>query len=68
MDFNFTNQEIIFIYGHFKKKIKELNLIKNSPNCPIDDEDINQEIELYSSITDKIEDSCPQLTILNSYF
>ncbi|WP_061317516.1 hypothetical protein [Clostridium botulinum] len=67
MDFDFTSEEIIFIYGHFKKKIKKLKLIKNAPNCPIADESINQELELYSSITDKIEKYYPQLDKLNSY-
>jgi hypothetical protein len=67
MDFDFTSQEIIFIFGHFKKKTKELRLLKDSPNCPISHENITQDIKLYSSITDKIEKCYPQLNELNTF-
>lgn len=68
MEFDFTSQEVIFIYGHFKKQIKKLQLIKDSPNCPISSENIDQDISLYSSITDKIEKVYPQFSEINKYF
>ncbi|WP_027633346.1 hypothetical protein [Clostridium hydrogeniformans] len=67
MDFDFTSEEIIFIYGHFKKEIKKLTELKNLPNSPISHKSINVDIDLYSSITNKIEKCCPRLNKLNSY-
>lgn len=68
MEFDFTPEDIISIYGHFKKHIQKLELIKNSPNCPIADESIDQEIQIYSSITSKIKKCYPNLLKLDTYF
>jgi len=64
MHIDFTDRDILFIYGHFTKKLKELEAIKSSPDNPIHPESINQEIELYSSVTTKIEKSKPEMTKL----
>jgi hypothetical protein len=61
MAIEFSNKDILLIYGHFMKKIKELEAIKSAPNNPIDSNNIDQDIELYSSITSKIENSNPQI-------
>lgn len=66
MNIDFTEQDVIFLYGHFKKKIKELELLKATPSCPISKKNINQDIKIYSSITDKIEKVCPQLKELGN--
>ncbi|HGD0580878.1 hypothetical protein [Clostridium perfringens] len=68
MDINFSQQEILFIYGHFRKEAQKLITIKNTPGCPIDSESITREINLYSSIADKIEKVYPQFSEINSYF
>ncbi|SCJ53307.1 Uncharacterised protein [uncultured Clostridium sp.] len=68
MEIDFTTQEVLFIYGYFKKKIQKLDILKSTPNCPIADESINQEIELYSSIVDKLKQAQPNLSNLDSYF
>lgn len=64
---DFSNEDILLIYGHFGKKINELNSLKNHPNNPIHVSNINQDIKLFSSITDKIEKTYPQLREMNKY-
>lgn len=68
MEINFTDQDVLFIYGTFKKKIEKLNLLKSTPNCPIADESINQELELYSSVVNKLLEAQPKLAILEPHF
>lgn len=68
MNINFNDQDIIFIYGQFMKKIEKLNQIKSTPNCPIDHKSINQEIQLYQSVIDKILEVRPNIKKLDSYF
>lgn len=68
MEINFTDRDVLFIYGTFKKKIEKLNLLKSTPNCPIADESINQDIELYSSVVDKLLEVQPNLRNLEPYF
>lgn len=67
MNFNFSEEEILFIYGHFIKEVKKLENLKTIPNCPIDSESIMTDIKLYSSIISKLEISCPQLSKLKTY-
>lgn len=67
MEINFTNPEIIFIYGHFKKKIQELETLKITPGNPFSKTDINKDIKLYSSITNKLKEACPNLSKLDKY-
>jgi len=64
---DFSSEDILLIYGHFKKKVNELNLLKSSPNNPIHVSNINQDIKLFSSITDKIEKIYPQICEMNKY-
>lgn len=68
MNINFSDKEVIFLYGFFKKKIQKLELLKQSPNCPIDSENINCDIKLYSSIVAKLEEAQPKLSKLKPYF
>ncbi|MGE7113969.1 hypothetical protein [Lysinibacillus sp. NPDC047702] len=64
MPIDFTTEDLLLIYGHFSKKIKELELLKSMPDNPIDLGNINQDIELYSSITNKIEEERPSFLLL----
>ena len=50
MEIDFTPQELLFVYGHFKRKAQELENLKAKPNCPIAVESLNSDIKLYSSI------------------
>ena len=61
MNIDFSAQEVIFIYGHFKKQIRELENMKASPQNPISKTNINQDIKLFTAITDKIEAGHPQI-------
>lgn len=67
MSINFNEKDLLLIYGHFTKKIKELEKIKSTPGNPIDEKNINQDIELFSSITQKIEGSNPNISNLKNY-
>lgn len=67
MSLDFSNNDLLLIYGHFRKKIKELNVLKASPSNPIHKDSINQDINLFSSITDKIEKVYPQFREMDKH-
>ena len=61
MPINFSSNDLLLIFGHFSKKIKELETLKSTPGNPIDLSNIDQDIELFTSITSKIEEEYPKL-------
>lgn len=67
INIDFSDKDILLIYGHFRKKINKLNAIKNDPNNPIHISNLNEDIKLFSSITDKIESVYPKLNEMNKY-
>ncbi|MFF5994243.1 hypothetical protein AAGS61_05750 [Lysinibacillus sp. KU-BSD001] len=67
MSIDFNKHDLLLIYGHFSKKIKKLELLKSMPDNPIDLESINQEIELFTSITSKIEEEHPSFLELKAH-
>ncbi len=67
MSINFNKYDLLLIHGHFTKKIKKLELLKTTPNNPIDLSSINQEIELFTSITSKIEEEHPSFLDLKEH-
>lgn len=67
MGIDFSNQEIIFMYGHFRKQARKLMEIKSAPNCPISETNLNQDIALYNGIADKLRDAYPGLSKLDNY-
>lgn len=67
MEIGFTNPEVIFIYGHFKKQIRKLEDLKTTPGNPFSKSDIDKDIKLYSSITEKLKAACPGLGKLDNY-
>ncbi len=67
MDPKFTNVDLIFIYGNFTKHLKLIDKIKSSASCPFDEETINQEIAVYSSVTSKIEALFPEIEKMYKY-
>lgn len=67
MSINFNNNDLLLIYGHFSKKIKKLEQLKSMPDNPIDLSSINQEIELFTSITNKIEEEHPSFLKLKEH-
>ncbi|OKP94785.1 hypothetical protein [Paenibacillus sp. P32E] len=58
---DFSEHDVLLIYGHFMKKIKKLELIQSTPGNPIHPDNIKEELELFSSITGKLEENNPQL-------
>lgn len=67
MEIDFTPQELLFVYGHFKRKAQELENLKAKPNCSIAVESLNSDIKLYSSIAKKLSDSNPDLLKMDPY-
>ena len=67
MEINFSNADVILLYGEYRKKISKLESIKNSPSCPIAIENIETDIKLYTSIIDKLKEACPNLSKMDSY-
>lgn len=67
MEINFSNTDVVFIYGHFRKEARKLENIKNSPHCSISKSDINNDIKLYNSISDKLLDACPGLSKMDEF-
>lgn len=60
MEINFSNTDVIFLYGHLQKEIVALKKLKStSGNFTISKVDINKEIKLYSSLKDKLKEACP---------
>lgn len=67
MDVHFSDEEIIFIYGHFRKEARKLEEIKASKDCPISKDNLNQDIKLFNDIADKMRETCPELSKLDAY-
>lgn len=67
MEINFSDTDLIFMYARFRKESRKLKEIRDTPNCPISPKNINQEIQLYDSLADKLRDACPGLKKLDDY-
>lgn len=61
---NFTNEDILLIYGHFRKKLDEVEMSKDMEHPPIHRNNLNTDIKLYSSIIQKILDAHPEFQLL----
>lgn len=57
MDYKFSETEILFIYGRFKKERARLEQLKRKAS-------VKSEIALYSSIIQKIEALHPNFSVL----
>lgn len=66
MNIDFSEQDILYIYGCFQERIKKVEESKSAQNCPVDKKSINQELKLCSSIVDKIKTAYPNLVKLDS--
>lgn len=67
MEINFSNTEVIFIYGKFKKEIRKLEELKETPGCPFSADDIDKDIALYTSLTKKLKEAVPNLSKMDAY-
>lgn len=66
MEINFTNPEVVFIYGHFKNEIRKLEDLKTTPGNPFSKSDLNKEIKLCSSVVEKLKETMPGLKKLDN--
>ncbi len=65
MDYGFTQNDVLLIYGHFVDKIKELETICNARNVTASmKQEAQKSIKLYASITDKIRTQHPGFELL----
>lgn len=67
MNVNFSDEEAIFIYIHFRKEAHKLEELKALPNCPLSKTNLNQDIKLFSGIADKLKEVYPNLSSLDNY-
>lgn len=67
MEINFSNQDALFVYGVFLKKVQELEKIKNSRGCPFSKSDMDKEIKLHTSVMEKLREAIPELQKMDSY-
>ena len=67
MQIDFTPQELLFIYGHFKLEAHKLELFKSAPDCPISSENLNSDIHFFNSIAKKLSDCEPNLLNMDTY-
>lgn len=66
MEINFTPEELLFVYEHFKRKAKKLEDLKATPGCPMATKTLDADLKLYNSITKKLSDCEPMLLVLDS--
>ena len=67
MNINFSNDEIIFLYGRLRQRKEKLEIIKQSPQNPISTESIDQELNLYISMLSKLKEAVPQLSKMDNF-
>jgi len=55
------------MYGHFRKEARKLEELSALPDCPVDRKNIAADINLYSSLADKLRDAYPNLSKMDTY-
>lgn len=67
MEINFSGTDLVFMYGHFRKEARKLEELSALPDCPVDRKNIAADINLYSSLADKLRDAYPNLSKMDTY-
>ncbi len=67
MNIDFSDTDILFIYGHFRKEAQKLEKIKSMPDCPVSKVSLTQDIKLFNDIADKLRDACPGLSKMDNF-
>lgn len=67
MEIGFEKSDLLFIYGTFLRHIRELEQIKLSPESSWKGADIDKDIVLYRSVTEKIEKTYPRFAEMKGY-
>lgn len=68
MKVEFSETDVVFIYGHFLKQLAEINKIESAPNCPLDKTAIKNQKEPYLSVIEKLRTQYPNLTKMDKCF
>lgn len=68
MKIDLSDTDVIFIYGHFQKKLAEIESIASAPNCPLDKKTVNEQKAPYLSVIEKLTSQIPSLTKMDKYF
>lgn len=68
MKIELSDTDVIFIYGHFQKKLAEINKIATAPGYPFDKKTIENQKEPYMSVIDKLASQIPNLTKIDKCF
>lgn len=67
MTIELSETDVLFIYGHFQKKLSEIDNIASSPNCPFDKSTINNQKSPYLSVIEKLGSQVPNLRQIDKY-
>lgn len=68
MTIDFSDTDVIFIYGQFQKQLAEIEKISLSENCPFDKKTIENNRAPYLSVIEKLSSQVPGLTKMDSHF
>ena len=68
MNIEFSNTDVIFIYGHFQKQLAEIDKIASSPNCPFDKTAIANQKAPYLSVIETLSSQVPNLKQMDNFF
>lgn len=58
---DFDNKDIVFLYGYFTQEMDKLVALKNTPGCPIAPSSIDDTIDTYKSIIEKLTSAVPEV-------
>lgn len=67
LNYGFTNKDLLFLYHHLLKEIKDLEELKKTPGYPFKT-DTNKEIRRLRSIADKLAAVHPNLRNMDALF
>lgn len=67
MSINFSNTDIIFIYGTLLKDLRKIEKVENAKGNPIDDESIKSLKKPILSVLSKIEETYPQILEMKNH-
>lgn len=68
MKLELSENDVLFIYGNFQKKIAEIDKISASPECPFDKVTIANQKAPYLSVIEKLNSQVPSLKKVDNYF
>lgn len=64
MNINFSKEDILLILGKFDKMLVQVEELNDMDNPPISRKNLKQDIEMYSSVVNKIVTEYPEFSII----